>query len=226
MKPYEQSNLKSSHEESIREPSESSTESTSTVVAETALKPETEIEASAVEAADENFKQKAAEPIYAVPHKHNSLIQQRSTPSTDSATSQVTVIPQKSVDSDIMYNNAPSVITNSVLAELESQESYERHCKEAFCREKNVDEADSEVELRNDGDKSEPFLMTRESLQSSNKVTSPAVRQKSEANILDLNDVEYADASDSEQDNNRLGNKVPEADAMTPAEAENLLSSK
>ncbi|KAK9712410.1 hypothetical protein QE152_g24900 [Popillia japonica] len=48
---------------------------------------------------------------------------------------------------------------------------------------------------------------------------------KSEANILDLNDVDYADASDEDQDND-LQQEQSEADAMTPAEAENLLSSK
>lgn len=178
------------------------------------------------------------EAIYAVPHKPNSLLQQRSTTSTDSAASQVTVIPQKSIDSDIMYNNPPDIITNSVLAELESQESFERNCKEALRREKKIEETpssknteesttdltDSAIDLENIHEKSEPFLMIRESLQSSTKATLLTDVAKSEANILDLNDVEYADAdaSDSEQNNS----KVNEADAMTPAEAENLLSSK
>lgn len=181
---------------------------------------------------EERVVQKTVEAIYAVPHKPNSLLQQRSTTSTESAASQVTVIPQKSVDSDIMYNNPPSVITNSVLAELESQESFEKNClqeEERLSDKTNgsvTDLTDSAIDLRQNHEKSEPFIMMRESLQGSDKVTVAAEMQKSEANILDLNDVEFADASDSEQDNNRVRSKVPEADAMTPAEAENLLSSR
>lgn len=191
------------------------------------------------EETEKKCSESKVEAIYAVPHKPNSLLQQRSTTSTDSAASQVTVIPQKSIDSDIMYNNPPDVITNSVLAELESQESYERHCREALRREKKIEDetpsskntegsttdlTDSAIDLENIHEKSEPFLMIRESLQSSTKATLLTDVAKSEANILDLNDVEYADAdaSDSEQNNS----KVTEADAMTPAEAENLLSSK
>lgn len=145
------------------------------------------------------------EPIYAVPHKLTNLGQQKSTTSTDSAASQVTVIPQqKSVDSDIMYN-AAEVITNSVLAELESQESFEKGGEDNKTA-------------------SEPFLIALESLKSSDRVTLASDVQKAEANILDLNDVEYADASDVEPEQEEK--KAAEADAMTPAEAENLLSSK
>lgn len=184
---------------------------------------------------EERIGQKNIEAIYAVPHKPSSLLQQRSTTSTESATSQVTVIPQKSVDSDIMYNNPPNVITNSVLAELESQESIEKNCQEVLqederlsdkTNESTTDLTDSAIDLRQNYEKSEPFIMMRESLKGSDKVTVAAELQKSEANILDLNDVEFADASDSEEDNNRVKKKVPEADAMTPAEAENLLSSR
>lgn len=150
----------------------------------------------------ESVERKPLEPIYAVPHKLASLVQQKSNTSTDSAASQVTVIPQKSVDSDIMYNTT-NVITNSVLAELESQESFEK----------------SDVPSQT---VSEPFLMIRESLKNSDSRTVSGDGLKAEANILDLNDVEYADASDNEQGSK----KVAEADAMTPAEAENLLSAK
>lgn len=186
------------------------------------------------ESVSEISEEKKIEALYAVPHKPSSFVQQKSTTSTDSSASQVTVIPQqKSIDSDIMYNNPPDVITNSVLAELESQESYEKHCKEALQREEDrlscddstTDLTDSAIDLRNSHEKSEPFLMTRESLHIGGKTTLPTDVQKSEANILDLNDVEYADASDNEQDN-KIRNSVPEADAMTPAEAENLLSTK
>lgn len=162
---------------------------------------------------------------YAVPYK--SLSQQKSVTSTDSDASQVTVIPQKSIDSDIMYHNNSNVITNSVLAELESQDSYEKNChsyiqKEEPLERNRLSHEDSEIhETR----KSEPFIMTREALQSSNGSARPTDFQKSEANILDLNDVEYVDASDNDQDNICI-KKVPEADAMTLDEAENLLSSK
>lgn len=50
---------------------------------------------------------------------------------------------------------------------------------------------------------------------------------KSEANLLDLNDVEYADASDDEGDYAVIKDREEiEAESMTPAEAENLLSSR
>lgn len=162
---------------------------------------------------------------YAVPYK--SLCQQKSVTSTDSDASQVTVIPQKSIDSDIMYHSHSNVITNSVLAELESQDSYEKNCQSHLQKEEQIDkktvsQEDSDIhETR----KSEPFIMTREALQSSDGSARPTDFQKSEANILDLNDVEYVDASDNDQDSVCI-KKVPEADAMTPDEAENLLSSK
>lgn len=138
------------------------------------------------------------EALYAKPNKLRGLSQQTS---SDSGASQVTVIAQKSFDSDVMYNS-PKVITNSVLAELESQEE-----EDVFV-----------------GEKSEPFLLKRESLQTE-KITAIPDVQKLEANILDLNDVDYADASDNE-DGCGEKSKIPEADTMTPAEAENLLSSQ
>lgn len=198
------------HADSVCAPSEISTSSSSTIE-----KMETEFESANKLVTIESVERKPLEPIYAVPHKLASLSQQKST-STDSSASQVTVIPQKSVDSDIMYN-ATNVITNSVLAELESQESFEKN-NALLQKEKTVDGA---------SEKSEPFLMIRESLKinDSDRVTIASEVQKAEANILDLNDVEYADASDNEQGSN-VEKKVAEADAMTPAEAENLLSSK
>ncbi|XP_018577638.2 inaD-like protein, partial [Anoplophora glabripennis] len=157
---------------------------------------------------------------YAVPCK--SLCQQKSVTSTDSDISQVTVIPQKSIDSDIMYHNHTNVITNSVLAELESQDSYEKNCQNCLKKDDKISHENSDV---HEARKSEPFIMTREVLQSSDGSARSTDFQKSEANILDLNDVEYVDASDNDQDSVCI-KKVPEADAMTPDEAENLLSSK
>lgn len=53
---------------------------------------------------------------------------------------------------------------------------------------------------------------------------------KSEANLLDLNDVEYADASGDDDDEGDYAvikdREEIEAESMTPAEAENLLSSR
>ncbi|CAH1180314.1 unnamed protein product [Phaedon cochleariae] len=72
--------------------------------------------------------------------------------------------------------------------------------------------------------KSEPFILTREFLQTEDKADRSQDVQKCEANLLDLNDVEYADASDP--DCSVCEEKVPEADAMTPDEAEILLSTK
>lgn len=123
-------------------------------------------------------------------------------------------MPQtKSIDSDIMYNTAP-YITNSVLAQLESQESYEKACQ------------DKEISVLD--------------LSKSESVRSPGVGQEdsavvcsyrdsaSEASILDLNDVEYADASDGETSAIDVRGSVGEdvADAMTPAEQEKLLSTR
>lgn len=124
-------------------------------------------------------------------------------------------MPQtKSIDSDIMYNTAP-YITNSVLAQLESQESYEKACQQ-----------DREISALD--------------LSKSESVRSPGVGQEdsavvcsyrdsaSEASILDLNDVEYADASDGETSAIDVRGSVGEdvADAMTPAEQEKLLSTR
>lgn len=160
---------------------------------------------------------------YAVPYRPHSISQQKSVTSTDSDVSQVTVIPQRSFDSDVMYHDQSKSMKQTVLSELESQDSFEKSCQ------KDIDSNRlSAIKSSNsvaDGRKSEPFLMTREILQTSTVSARTQEFQKSEANILDLNDVEYADASDNEQ--NSLGDKkVPEADAMTPDEAEHLLSNK
>lgn len=82
---------------------------------------------------------KAIEALYAVPHKLNNLTKQRSNTSTDSEVSQVTIIPQHSIDSDIIYNNQTNVITNSVLAELESRDSVEKSCSEFLRNERIVE---------------------------------------------------------------------------------------
>lgn len=204
------------HEDTLYAPSESSSSSSGSSQICVAEKVITESEKLV-----ESVEKKSVEPIYAVPHKLSSTGHQKSTTSTDSSASQVTVIPQKSVDSDIMYN-ATNVITNSVLAELESQESIEKN-EEFLQKERNYEGVAGGLQAVNE--RSEPFLMIRESLKNSDKSTIAAEGPKAEANILDLNDVEYADASDNEQE---IGSckKVVEADAMTPTEAENLLSSK
>lgn len=160
---------------------------------------------------------------YAVPYRPHSISQQKSVTSTDSDVSQVTVIPQRSFDSDVMYHDKSKSIKQTVLSELESQDSVETNCQKEIDSNR-LSAVNSSTSVA-DGRKSEPFLMTREILQTSNGSARTQEFQKSEANILDLNDVEYADASDNEQNN--LGDKkVPEADAMTPDEAEHLLSNK
>ncbi|XP_049819529.1 uncharacterized protein LOC109595347 isoform X2 [Aethina tumida] len=156
-----------------------------------------------------------SEASYAVPYK-NGVPHQKSTTSTDSDTSQVTVVPQKSIDSDVMYHNQTSAIRNTVVSDLESQESYERNCQNFLQKERAASEA-------TDSAKSEPFIIAREVLQTADKGVKAHDIQRSEANILDLNDVEYADASDNEQECEK---PATEAEAMTPDEAENLLSSK
>lgn len=65
------------------------------------------------------------EALYAVPHKPH-LNQQKS---ADSESSQ-----QKSSDSDVIYRS-DNVITNSVLADLERRESYEKACQEYYDKE-------------------------------------------------------------------------------------------
>lgn len=142
------------------------------------------------------------------------MFHQKSVTSTDSDASQVTVIPaQKSIDSDVMYHIQPPVV-NSVLSELESQESFEKNCQHFINKERENSEADN---LR-----PEPFIICREVLQTE-KIARTPENQRSEANILDANDVEFADSSDTEPEKVKL---VSEADAMTPDEAENLLSTK
>lgn len=166
--------------------------------------------------------QSEIEALYAVPHKPN-VQQQRSVQSTDSEVSQVTVIAQKSIDSDCMYNSPPSVINNTVLLELDSQETpsnLNNTCSTIVNKSDIVDSCNR---------KSDPFILKREVLQFTEKSSCSSVRtpdaQKSEANILDLNDVEYADASDND-DNDKISDHEHEAESMTPDEAENLLSTK
>ncbi|KAG5890937.1 hypothetical protein JTB14_019875 [Gonioctena quinquepunctata] len=159
-------------------------------------------------------------PQYAVPYRPHSLSQQKSITSTDSDVSQVTVIPQRSGSDD-----QSKAITNSVLAELDSESSCEKSCQNEPVL-MNSDRLSTEKSDNVDSKKSEPFIMVRECIQMSDKSARTQVVQKAEANLLDLNDVEYADASDTDQDASVVEEKVPETDAMTPDEAENLLSSK
>ncbi|CAG9761749.1 unnamed protein product [Ceutorhynchus assimilis] len=135
---------------------------------------------------------------YAVPYRSPSMYHQKSVTSTDSDASQVTVIPAQK--SDIMYQNQTPVI-NSVLSELESFEA----SSEYFLNK----------ERENSDSRPEPFIICREVLQTEKLASTPENR-RSEANILDSNDVEFADASDTEE----------KLDSMTPDEAENLLSAK
>lgn len=191
------------------------------------------------------------EALYAVPHKPSSLMQQKSTVSTDSEVSQqksttttdsevsqMTVIQQKSVDSDIMYNNPPEYITNSVLSQLETQESYEKACREFLQREKefesnnrvlknNSEKSVSSEEVNNEKTDLDISDVNCENVKINNSlILNPHQEIKSEASILDLNDVEYADASDGEEEVTDCVRREVIADTMTPAEAENLLSTK
>lgn len=151
-------------------------------------------------------------PHYAVPYRPHTIIQQKSVTSTDSEVSQVTVIPQRSIDSDLMYHNQSQSANQAVLTQLDSFE--------------NKSDSDSGTSKR-----SEPFIINREVLQTCERaVRSPEIR-KAEANILDLNDVEYADASDGEEEIDVCNvvekvRMVADPDDMTPDEAENLLSAK
>lgn len=183
------------------------------------------------------------------------------------------ITQQKSIDSDVMYHFQPSVITNSVLAELECQESeelknYKETNSEFLRHERNYENENKSVleplfiqtsnkssvqdqsfiNKKSDSDlllskydknvqesdkcetskvESEPFLVSRTVLPSENLLNLTHTESpKSEASILDLQDVEYADASD-EEDLNKVNNKsTAEAETMTQAEAENLLSSR
>lgn len=202
------------------------------------------------------------------------------------------VVQQKSIDSDVMYHiqNANNVITNSVLAELESQESqdsqeskdsqnsqelvmgskdsskdflqherdFENDSRQKsqpsvmeplFINTTHKDDSksannksnqeseqlllskyDTTVHHMSDNKKeSEPFIVSRTVLSSDNlNNTIPHLNAGSpslEASILDLQDVEYADASDEETKKDST-KSTAEAEAMTPAEAENLLSSR
>lgn len=191
------------------------------------------------------LNEKEIEALYAVPHKPNSLVQQKSTTSTesdasqqksttstDSEASQVTVVQNKSVDSDIMYNNPSGYITNSVLAQLESQESYEKVCQ-GFLQHERASESVLATDKcdRNIGDSnvievgnalSSPSAMVQED----NVVVNSLRDLTLEASILDLNDVEFADASDGENSIIDSRHMEDEADAMTLAEQEKLLSTR
>lgn len=175
-------------------------------------------------------KEQLIEELYAVPHKPNSLLQQKSAStesdasqqksftSTDSDASQITVVQQKSIDSDIIYNNPPTFIMNSVLSQIESQESYEQVCRE---NESDISDKVIDKSLTSEYAKSR----TNGEVNCENVSNILPCESLSEASILDLHDVEYADASDNEEviDTRK---KPDVADAMTPAEAENLLSSR
>lgn len=124
------------------------------------------------------------------------------------------------MDSDVMYHDRSKTVANQVLTELDCCQMEDNL---------SADKTDNSSILV-ENIRSEPFVVNREVLQC---VPERSVRtpdfQKSEANILDLNDVDYADASDNEQECTSTSSKktiVPEADAMTPDEAELLLSSK
>ncbi|XP_031347575.1 uncharacterized protein LOC116173971 isoform X2 [Photinus pyralis] len=191
----------------------------------------TETESSSSTPLDAKSRLQEIEALYAVPHKPT---QQKSAPttsselthqkSTDSDVSQVTVIQQKSIDSDVMYHNVTKSLSNSTLAKLESQESYERACREFLRRERDfasetVNTTDLNVNCKTDSELSESRL-------GSNLILNLQQEIKSEASILDLNDVEFADASDEEIEPVYSDIKELVADTMTPDEAENLLSSK
>ncbi|KAF5288291.1 hypothetical protein FQA39_LY04059 [Lamprigera yunnana] len=188
-------------------------------------------ETSAATLVEHKLNAQEIEALYAVPHKP---VQQKSVSSTnseltnqkstDSEVSQITVVQQKSVDSDIMYHNGTNLVTHSKLSELESQESYEKACQDFL--EHEVEYANSNIEHVNNRD-----LMIKTDLSEnrlSNNHTSNFHQEiKSEASILDLNDVEYADASD-EDEVEPVYTDIKEvlAETMTPDEAEHLLSSK
>lgn len=74
----------------------------------------------------------------------------------------------------------------------------------------------------------EIFLVSRTALNDENGLNSFTHTEslKSEASILDLQDVEYADASDEETNPYDLNQRIAETETMTQAEADNLLSSR
>lgn len=217
-KPLEYSD--SSPEEEIRVfNKDSSTASTGSGTPQTKLTPQ-EIEA-----------------LYAVPHKPHSVHQQKSVISTDSDVSQVTVIAAKPADSDFKASNSSNTDSNSVsmvrsveyerlyIDEADSDKILQSEEEVELEEKENIQEFDNKTDS---GRKSEPFILIREVLPCTNKSSRSPEVQLSEAMILDLNDVEFADASDNEveEDIKPSDKSVPEADAMTPAEAENLLSTK
>lgn len=165
------------------------------------------------------------------------------------------VVQQKSIDSDVMYHMQQPIITNSVLAELEDADERRQqsvmeplYIQTTSNKSDNVNDDGSELlllsKLQAPKIESEPFIVSRTVLLSSsggdhsNSSVHAATAEspKSEASILDLQDVEYADASDDEEEEmhanveikpNIHNNKsATEAEAMTPAEAENLLSTR
>ncbi|KAK5642531.1 hypothetical protein RI129_008698 [Pyrocoelia pectoralis] len=193
----------------------------------------TETDSSNSTPLDSKSRLQEIEALYAVPHKpvqqklptsSSDLTQQRS---TDSDVSQVTVIQQKSIDSDVMYHNIPNSLSNSNLSKLESQESYEKACQEFLQHEiefasKDIETVNNDLNVNN----CKTDLELSENRLSSNLILNLHQEIKSEASILDLNDVEFADASDDEVEPVYSDIKEFVAETMTPDEAENLLSSK
>lgn len=127
---------------------------------------------------------------------------------------------QRSIDSDVLYHaTAP---TDSIPSEIEQT-------KVAVKSESASDIVNSESSVTGDSgrctmNESEPFLVLRSHI-NEHEGTARTESPKSEASLLDLQDVEYADASDEEAVPVNVS-KVSEAEAMTQAEAENLLSSR
>ncbi|XP_071057520.1 uncharacterized protein [Onthophagus taurus] len=175
---------------------------------------------------------KNIEALYAVPNKARDLLKQKSNTSTDSEVSQVTVVAQRSFDSDIIYNGQTGGLFTSnkndgdVVTEIECQE----------IRNNSVGERRYDS-FQLDGDCFKPDLISSTNeyaQQKKSSIHSPEI--KSEANLLD--EVEYVEIPSKDDDEDDVlvdideeGEVVVlkvdavEADAMTPAEAENLLSS-
>lgn len=142
---------------------------------------------------------------------------------------------QHSLDSDVMYGGGTDVITNSVLAELEAAAEAAVAMQPLYVE---VEEVVSEVEqCRRPQHESEPFLVSRTPLcdDEGGVQPPPAESPRSEASLLDLvdmQDVEYADASASDEEEPQLIVEKTQttaplaAEDMTQAEADNLLSSR
>ncbi|XP_025836703.1 uncharacterized protein LOC108734606 isoform X3 [Agrilus planipennis] len=164
---------------------------------------------------------------------NSSLTQSKSTDllsELDCSTPETTIVQQKSIDSDIMYNNPPNYITNSVLAQLESQDSFEESCKKFIDQEK-LHEEESRRRSTSNSEREEV-----NDIKSSQCVLSDIVTEKDEsvknngANLpVDVVcDVDVNGANTDVNSSEKFCETVEEdvADSMTPAEAENLLSTK